>query len=129
MTATISSFDHLKSSCLGDCAGPDCEERVKEEAGTGRWFITMGHAGYNSPANNRSGYASKTAALKAHQTYGERGRARAVKGGVLVVCEKCGAVRPSIFETHCEDTAKTRPFTADEAARFIVGGSHALAKR
>ena len=32
---------------------------------TGRWFITMGTPGFNLPANNGSGYASKASAERA----------------------------------------------------------------
>lgn len=35
-----------------------------------RWFITIGHAGYNSEANQRSGYESSEAArrdIRAHE--------------------------------------------------------------
>jgi hypothetical protein len=34
-----------------------------------RWVITMGHAGYNSPANNRAGYATRASALAAVKHY------------------------------------------------------------
>jgi len=43
-----------------------------KEGPDGRWFITMGHAGFNSPANNRSGYASKESALRAHKKYASK---------------------------------------------------------
>jgi hypothetical protein len=35
----------------------------------GRWFITMGHPGFNSPANNAQGYASKAKAEAALRRY------------------------------------------------------------
>lgn len=40
-----------------------------QDPATGRWFITIGHAGFNSPANNRNGYATAEAALAAHYRY------------------------------------------------------------
>jgi hypothetical protein len=52
-----------RSVCYG------CAEAVKENPATGRWFITMGHPGFNSPANNRSGYASQAKALAAMRRY------------------------------------------------------------
>lgn len=39
-----------------------CLEAVKQEPRSGRWFITMGHAGFNSAANNARGYRSARAA-------------------------------------------------------------------
>lgn len=52
--------------------GAACPEAVKENAETGRWFITMGHPGFNSPANNANGYAKREHALKACRRYGRR---------------------------------------------------------
>jgi len=51
--------DHLTSACAQTmaCRDPWCHDAVKV-APTGRWFITMGHAGFNSPANNGAGYMS-----------------------------------------------------------------------
>ena len=57
--------ERIGSLCFG------CGEAAKQ-APTGRWFITMGHPGFNSPANNRSGYASQSAALAAVRKYGSR---------------------------------------------------------
>lgn len=47
----------------GPCRGEGCAAAVAEHRG--RWFITMGHPGYNSIANNRSGYATEAAARAA----------------------------------------------------------------
>lgn len=49
-----------------DCAhgGCSCTEPVRLNRETGRWFITLGHAGFNSAANNGSGYASREVALR-----------------------------------------------------------------
>jgi hypothetical protein len=46
------------------CYAPNCPNAVKEGVGpeAGRWFISIGHPGFNSPANNRSGYSSATRA-------------------------------------------------------------------
>jgi hypothetical protein len=56
---------HLSSNCDADhctaCAAP-----VKQAADSGRWFITIGHAGFNLPANNGRGYATREAAVRAH---------------------------------------------------------------
>lgn len=68
------------SNCMetGMCPlGSMCPDAVeaKEVPGLGqRWFVTMGHAGFNSAANNRGGYASKAAAVAASRRYEERGR-------------------------------------------------------
>ena len=58
------SDEHARSLCYG------CEEAVKVNPATGRAFITMGHPAFNSPANNRTGYASPAAALAAVKRYG-----------------------------------------------------------
>lgn len=51
------------------CSHPDCPEAVKQNPATGRFFITMGHPGFNSRANNRDGYATRDAALAAFRRY------------------------------------------------------------
>jgi len=40
----------------------------------GRWFIVMGFAGFNSPANNRSGYPTMLSAYAAIRRYENAGR-------------------------------------------------------
>ena len=55
--------NHLKSSCGFLCRSTTCPEMVKQ-AQTGRWYITMGHAGFNTTANNRDGYRTQRAAIK-----------------------------------------------------------------
>lgn len=62
---------HLASSqaCMrGECDRATCSERFKQ-APSGRWYITMGHAGFNSRANNRDGYASLSKAAGANLRY------------------------------------------------------------
>jgi hypothetical protein len=57
--------DHLNSPCCKKtepCSG--CAEAVKA-APSGRWYITMGHPGFNLPQNNGKGWASRGGALKA----------------------------------------------------------------
>ena len=56
---------HLRSTHTGYCARRFCVERVKVDVLTLRWFITMNHAGFNNPANNSQGYASRSAAMRA----------------------------------------------------------------
>lgn len=55
---------HLDSTCDATCNG-HCGQNVKRHADTGRWFITIGHAGFNLPANNGRGYVSEASALRA----------------------------------------------------------------
>lgn len=62
---------YLESECEPICAGAGCFQ-VTKMAPTGRWYITMGHAGFNSPANNRNGYKSSLDALKATRRYSSR---------------------------------------------------------
>lgn len=61
---------HLSPDCqagqAGYCQDRNCGSRAKQ-APDGRWFLTMGHAGFNTPANNGKGYASKGRALAAHR--------------------------------------------------------------
>lgn len=45
---------------------------VEQNPATGRWFITMGHPGFNSPANNREGYLTRERAEAAQRRYGSR---------------------------------------------------------
>lgn len=57
---------HLLSDCAGSptpCRDAACADAVKQ-APSGRWFITMGHAGFNTATNNASGYRSEQDARK-----------------------------------------------------------------
>lgn len=48
----------------------ECAEPGNKERGLGdRWFIKMGFAGFNSTANNGTGYATKRAAELACMRY------------------------------------------------------------
>jgi hypothetical protein len=52
------------------------EQKTSDEAVEcrhGRWFIKFGFAGFNSPANNRSGYDSKVSAESAIHRYEGKG--------------------------------------------------------
>ena len=53
--------------CYGDCSTP-----VKDDPDNGRWYITMGHPGFNSDANNADGYKSRNAAHAAMKKYSNR---------------------------------------------------------
>lgn len=57
-----------KAACFGPCRDKVCRSV------TGRWYITVGHAGFNSFANNRSGYIGARAAIKASQRWEDKGR-------------------------------------------------------
>lgn len=54
------------------------EDAVEEKSG--RFYIKMGFAGFNTPANNRNGYASRSNALAAVTRF-DHGAGRAV--GIL----------------------------------------------
>lgn len=60
----ISGLGCERNICDGDCA-----HAVKERPETGRFYITMGHPGFNSPANNRDGYATRAKATAAIRRY------------------------------------------------------------
>lgn len=70
------SYEYLKSDCKSDGYCSSCKEPVKQGPNQ-QWFITMGHAGFNSPTNNRSGYKTKESAVKAHQKYAAKGKRHA----------------------------------------------------
>lgn len=55
---------------LGTCYG--CPAAVKVNPATGRWFVTMGHPGFNTRANNGAGYKTWRAAAAAIARYGRR---------------------------------------------------------
>lgn len=62
---------HLLSKCIESldiCYG-GCGDSERQDPATGRWFITMGHPGFNSAANNRQGYSTKSAAHMAMTRY------------------------------------------------------------
>ena len=40
------------------CADRSCPGMVAQSPSTGRWYVTMGHAAFNSRANNDAGYTS-----------------------------------------------------------------------
>ena len=68
--------DYLMSKCFDRiienhdalCRDANCDEAVKISP-MGRWYITMGHAGFNTNANNGNGYATKDSALNAMRRY------------------------------------------------------------
>ena len=43
------------------------------KAPSGRWYITLGHAGFNSARNNADGYGSKAIAASVNRMYAARG--------------------------------------------------------
>lgn len=45
---------------------------------TGRWYVSMGRPGFNSPANNRNGYVSERSAINAARRYGWSGERFAI---------------------------------------------------
>ena len=51
--------EHKVVTCMG------CPGAVKKNKATGRWFITMGHPGFNSETNNGAGYKTREAAVYA----------------------------------------------------------------
>jgi len=62
---------HPDTICYGSYV-EGCVEAVKQNPVTGRWFITMGHPGFNSMANNRDGYVSMDSARTAVRRYAGR---------------------------------------------------------
>lgn len=67
---TIESYLIGNLGCERDvCSNPDCREAVKERPDTRRFYITMGHPGFNSRANNGNGYDTSAAARAAIRRY------------------------------------------------------------
>jgi hypothetical protein len=61
--ATTGTPEYLLSTHAGDiCRNRNCHEAVKQNFVTGRWYITMGHPGFNSKANNAQGYHTESQA-------------------------------------------------------------------
>ena len=54
------------------CAVPDCPESVVKIGSA--YFITFGHCGFNSPANNALGYGTAAIAAGAIKRYSARGK-------------------------------------------------------
>jgi hypothetical protein len=68
----METMEWFKTACEpGTCSGRFCADSIKTDH-SGRWYITMGHPGFNSPANNRMGYASRAKAEAARRHYAER---------------------------------------------------------
>lgn len=52
------------------CAqGHVCKQAVAQEPLTGRWFVTFGHCGFNSPTNNGRGFATRERAIASVRRY------------------------------------------------------------
>jgi hypothetical protein len=47
---------------------------VRQNPETGRWFITLGMPGFNTPANNSRGYSTRNRAMAASAKCHEAGR-------------------------------------------------------
>lgn len=62
--------EHKESPCYGECREP-----VKQR-NDGRWFVTMGHPGFNSEKNNFRGYTTRGSAMGAIRYYGSPFRAK-----------------------------------------------------
>jgi hypothetical protein len=58
-----------------ECHATGCPAAVKENPETGRFYITMGHPGFNTPANNGAGYATFAKALATVRRYSNRSSA------------------------------------------------------
>lgn len=69
---------HFPSCSKAGCCdlGAVCFEAVQQiETPIGsRWYISPGHCGFNSPANNGRGYETKAKALAASTRYENKGR-------------------------------------------------------
>jgi len=57
------NYDYLVSKCAGTiCKNSDCQNSIQVNPANERFYITMGHAGFNSDQNNTDGYGSRSAA-------------------------------------------------------------------
>lgn len=67
-------YKHLTSPCDNKCQEIPCRHAIKMNEETNRWFITVGHPGFNTKANNGIGYSNKTTAFAIYVTYLNKGR-------------------------------------------------------
>lgn len=51
------------------CENIDCSKAVRLRKSNMRWYITMGHCGFNTAKNNSEGYASKAVAENVYARY------------------------------------------------------------
>lgn len=59
----------FSAPCVPLCENTNCEHAVAQLSETGNWYITFGHAGFNSIFNNGIGYSSKEKAMAAMRRY------------------------------------------------------------
>lgn len=64
--------EYLLSGCERDICYGGHEDAVKQRKSDARWFITMGHPGFNSATNNGRGYRTYATAYAALDRYGAR---------------------------------------------------------
>lgn len=69
MESTMPTY--LRSTCDEGC-NARCPDAVRRRRDKGRWYITIGHPGFNSPANNASGYLAASTATAAVAYYASR---------------------------------------------------------
>lgn len=107
------------------CTGV-CGQLVKQNSATGRWFITMYHAGFNSPANNGRGYATMDAAAAASRRYSARGaQTRAANAGALATdATTTGTTDTRTYRQIMRDAA-----TPEQWAAFLADERRAYANR
>lgn len=80
------------------CREARCKWAVKIDPATGRFYITMGHPGFNTRANNGAGYATERGARRAFRSLsGGPARLR----GRFEECEHSGDL-----ERYAQDVAK-----------------------
>jgi hypothetical protein len=70
MNTTTPEYLLSAQGCERDICYGGHEDAVKMRQFDERWFITMGHPGFNTPANNRNGYVSRAAAESTIRRYG-----------------------------------------------------------
>lgn len=63
---SISNHKLFLNPCAnhGLCEDANCKHAVVFDTMSKKWFITMGHAGFNSEQNNRGGFDSEELARK-----------------------------------------------------------------
>jgi hypothetical protein len=65
------NHQHLMTTCMMPCSGMGCDDSVRQ-APSGAYFITMGHPGFNSRANNAQGYKTYHKARRALWGFGHK---------------------------------------------------------
>lgn len=119
------SMNHLISNCSGTiCTNPNCPN-IAAQGPNGRWYITMGHPGFNTQENNGLGYRYRESALSASVRLARENAGEVIKssrGEHAEALRKARARYSSALNKY--HRAQDRAQKLIEQARNIVNSSH-----